>query len=349
MRRLLRCCLPVLGIIAQVTAADDIIQLHNGQRLFGIIDPSASDDEVTAIKTDRGVMRIPKELIDTVDESYETRRKRVSDTDYRGLLALAQYCLQKNDTVHAREVLEIAIKLIDADAECWRLLAELIDVPSDAKGPEKALPYYQSYRKKGGTDKATLARLKQLEDIKNDYDSGKTTTQPESKTPVANEGLEARGWENESQQWSNPLESKIITVDDKGKSNRVLQLTYSAGDKDKAAIKKSVRFSIDENCVLTVFVSNPTDQPIKLALGIKTGNHVFHESPALPVPPGTEWHTLRYNLRGKNFKSESTKWDPSGTVDNLKDVKELQFLIYNKDRGGTLLLDGIDFGAPKEL
>lgn len=347
--RLLRIVTLGGGMILPALSAQDVVVLSNGQRLVGTLNMQAqADDDQIEIQTPAGLLRVRKDLIARVDEGFETRRSRVQDTDATSLHALAKWCIEHGMKDKALELLELADKLPDRDIEALALHARLVD---ELKSPEEALALYLGYRDGGGQDSETLSRLQELLDFKGEGDAGiKPQVAAQNRTPTVTEGLEARGWEVESLQWSNQVNPQIVPIiNPDGSKNQVLQLEFTGGDKDKASVKKSLRQSLEATPMLTVWAQNKSEMPVKLAVAVKTGKYVFHESPALEVPKGGELHALRFNLVGKNFKSEASQWAYTATVTDLNDVKEIQFLIYNGPANGTLVLDEIQFLTPKDM
>jgi len=336
----------LIALSSSGMAGEDVVLLKNGQRIHGTVDPT---QDLTAtfviITTPTGTLRLRSDLIRDTKPSYESQRARVKDDNYAGLLALARWCLTEKMRDRAIELLKLASALPDATPDAIGLLARLTDETS----PEAALPLYRKYKALGGMNAEFLARLQQLDDAialyeKQVRDSANPVEQPT--LPAIADGLEAKAWDAESTQWSNPVAAEVITLAGKDGTNRIVRLTYGPDKekpKDKAVIKKPVRGLVLESPVLRLWAANPTDHPVQLALSVKTGNYVFHESHPITIPPKSDWKELRYDLKNDKFKSEGTKWEYSGGVDNLHDIKELGFLLYNGQTSGVLDLDGIGF------
>ena len=338
----------LLAVALQLPAVEDAVLLKNGQRIAGTVDPQAAkDDGRLAIRTDKGLLRLRVELVDRIEEGYATRRSHVRDDDAAGLVALARWCLGEKDRTHALELLALASKRPDCPLDGLALYAQLIDEDS----PEAALPIYQQYRARGGKDATILARLAELEAaVAAHYGTG-TPANAEAAKPVAvSDGFEARGFAVESPQWSNPAEVKVIAITGDKSTNQVIEIAYAAGDKDKTAVKRPLRgVAVGDHGDLKLYVFNRDQHPVRLAVALKTGNYVYHESRSVSVPVGDDWQEIRFSLRAKDWKSQASNWAHSSEVAELGDIKELQFLIYNGKQGGTLLLDGIDFVAGKDL
>ena len=338
----------LLAVALQLPAVDDAVLLKNGQRIPGTIDPSAAtSDGRLAIRTGKGLVRLRAELVDRIEEGYATRRAQVRDEDAVGLAALARWCLGEKDREHALELLALASKHRDCPVDALGLYAQLIDEDS----PERALLLYQQYRTRGGTDATILARLKELEAAIAAHSGTGTPATTETAKPVAvSDGLESRGFTVESPQWSNPAEVKVISIVGEQSTNQVIEIAYRAGDQDKAAVRRPLRgIAVGENGELKLYVFNRDKHEVRLAVALKTGAYVYHESRSLTVPVSEPWQEIRFAMRAKDWKSLASSWAHSAEVADLEDIKELQFLIYNGKQSGTLLLDGIDFVRAKDL
>jgi len=328
--------------IACCAAAEDLVLLTNGQRLIGTLDSAVEPKPGTvAIRTSSGLLRIRSDLVARVDESYATRRAKVSDTDAEGLVVLAKWCLTKGMKTEALELLSLVMKIAVVPVEARGLYAQLID---ELKGPEAALPLYQFYRAATGSDPAILARLKELEDVDRAARGEANDPVPSAAVPTVPDFMEAKGWNGESLQWSNPVTAKIIPLPtDKG-TNTVVELTFTGGDKDKMAVKRPLAgVTLGENGEVAMFACNRSKAPMRMSLALKTGNYIFHESQTLVLPADAAWHEVRINLHSKDWKCEASKWAYTSEVANLNDLKEMQVLVYNGKADGVLLLDSIDF------
>jgi hypothetical protein len=340
-----------LGLAAGCCAADTVV-LKNGQRIAGFIDPTAdvSPDQV-AINTGSGVLRLPKSAIASEDLSFEARKERLQDNDYAGYIDLALWCRAKGLSNEALELLEHALKQKAGTFPVRALYIRLVD---EIRGPEKALELYRDYRKDGGTDALTLARLQQLEDAIKQYenDSVTVTNTPTTAkiTPTVQGGLETKGWNNEALQWSNPAQPQLITVSTEAGITPALKIDFKGGDKDKATIKRSARLTINQDSTLTFMAQNPTGKPLSLSVAVKTGSkYLFHESPAQTIKPGSDFQTVKIDLRAPNFKSAASNWQNNAPVADINDVKEIQLLIYNGNQDGTLIITGMGFPNRPDL
>lgn len=345
MRRTLLAVLLTGGL----AAAEDVVLLTNGQRLVGIIDTSVEARPGTvAIKTAEGILRVRSDLIARVEESYETRLAKVDRNDARALTDLAWWCHAKGMNSEAVALLRAALTLKDPPIEARGLYAELIDLQGRY---EDALNLLADYRARGGTDPRLLSRLKELEDAKAAFERDQNAPIAQPKAPAVSDGLEARGWDSESTQWSNPVTAKTVTIEGKDGTNNVVEVAFQKGDKDKAAIKRNLRGqNLGDNSEVSLWLFNKEGVSVRLAVALKTGNYVFHESMPVQIPDKEGWHEVRFDLKTATWKAASSNWAHTASVNDLSDLKELQVLIYN-NRGveGTVLLDAIDFTKPKSL
>ena len=165
-----------------------------------------------------------------------------------------------------------------------------------------------------------------------------------------------KGWMAEDPQWSNPITSAIIDLGGKDALKgvrRALSITLSEPEKTskrgKAALKKRLSRDCSETPAVSFRVKNTGEEPLSLALAIKTGDWVFFESQPQQVKAGETWKELRFDLTAKTFKSSATNWSFSTAVDHLDDVKELQLLIYTRDAAGSALISSMNFLGADEL
>jgi tetratricopeptide (TPR) repeat protein len=347
-------CPLLIGLLLAVgglyaAQGQDLLLLDNGQRIAGVIDGQAEvkPDQI-AINTGTGIVRIAKHRLKGEDLGYEARRARVADNDLAGLLSLAKWCRAKGMNQEALNLLEKAVALPGADLPSKALYARLVD---ELKDPKDALELYRAYVKAGGADPQVLDRLAELEKAISDYEARNAdTTAPKSRVNTVNEGLETRGWDVESPQWSNPAQVRLVTLETKDGPNRALQIDFKGGDRDKAAIRKGMSYAIGDNAVLSFWVQNPGDKPVRVAVAVKTGDaYLFYESVPLTVAPGTDFQQLKFDLKGSNFKSAATNWANTGKISELGDVKEAQLLIYNGRADGSLIIYGMGFPSKQDM
>ncbi|HYE05062.1 MAG TPA: hypothetical protein VEL07_06000 [Planctomycetota bacterium] len=352
------------GQSAAAAPSGDIIFLTNGQRLLGAIDERAAarDDKVLVRLADGGQIRIRRDLVKSEERGYESRRKALKDGDFSGAVELARWCLTKDMKAEALELFALALgwqanAAPDAVLTARAAHAALVD---ELNGPEAALALYQGYRDAGGKDAATLARLAELDDAVRQHQAKlKPAANVEGASVAAvtkptgdDRGLESRRWEGESLQYSNPVVAKTVDVDTVEGKNKVLDLTFTAdpqrkgGRIDKAAIRRAMPAPLGERTTLTFWAKNLGKFPLRMSVGIKTGEWVFHESALQTIAAKDEWALLRFDLTASTFKSEATEWNNNGTIQNLDQIKEVQFLVYHGLNDGHLQLDQIQFVAP---
>jgi hypothetical protein len=358
----MRRCLTILLLITfadQACTADTVI-LSNGQRISGTIDPSidAGPDHV-AIKTGNGFIRLPKSAIASEDLGYEARKSKLKNDDLAGHLALAAWCRSKGMMNESLALLDDAVLLNGVPLTARAQHARMVD---ELKSPKEALEWYRRYRKDGGDDPATLARLAQLEKVLAEFEAqtNAVTTAPKKTksdspnipkaTPILQGGMESKGWDNEALQWSNPVQPKIVSLSTEAGITPALQVDFKGGTQEKATIKRTAHLSIGDDSVLTFYVQNPGDKPLSIAIGVKTGSqYLFHESPQQQIKPGKDFQKLRFSFKGASFKSAASSWNYTTHVADLTDVKEIQVLIYNGNDSGSLLISNMGFPAKSDL
>ena len=246
------------------------------------------------------------------------------------------------------------------DLSALALYARLTD---ELVTPEAALPLYRWYRSSGGKDAEPIGRLDQLEALVGRSDDGGGPPPIASRQPVpetdkpnesasGSEGMEIRGWLSESPQWSNPVQNRLTPLIGDNRLagvKQALEVTFGKGGKDKATIKKSVNIDATEDHVLALRVRNQTERPIRVAIALKTGQWVYFESAQQTVKTADGWKELRFDLKGKEFKSQKSDWVNNTAIEGLEDVKEIEVLLYNQDAEGTALISGMRFLSDKEL
>ena len=356
-------------------AADrDLVILDNQQTIAGRLEEDPTSQQHVLIRTATGTLRLRKERVKSTLMGLTGRIAAVKDTDFQGLVNLARWCLGEKHPAEALAALDKAMRLVRADP---RLLKDLtiavmyLRLVAEERGSEAALPLYRWYRQIGGTDPDTLRQLGVWEAIAGTApNSGapavplppSTVSPSKAPTDVASpprerltEGLETKGWQAENEQWSNPISSKLVplsakdTGKDSGDAKRTLEITCGAGGKDKATLRKPVTLSAVEKHILIFRLKNSAEIPIRVAVGIKTGDYTYFESEAQTVKFGEGFKEVRFNLTAKNFKSSASNWAYTGAVENLDDVKELQVLFYNRDAEITAFISGMRLIAEDDL
>jgi hypothetical protein len=154
--------------------------------------------------------------------------------------------------------------------------------------------------------------------------------------------IELREWSSEAPAYTNSVNLQ------QGAEGQPLTITFSAGDKDKAAVRKSLgTLAVPAGAVLVLQVTNPNAFEVPLAIAVKTGKSwTYHESERVMVAPGRKApQQLVFNLAGSTFKSESTQWKNSGAITDLDQAKELQICIYSQKQPGEIIVNAVDIRA----
>jgi hypothetical protein len=155
--------------------------------------------------------------------------------------------------------------------------------------------------------------------------------------------VELREWSSEAAAYTNAVS---LQQGSEGQ-DKPLTISFSAGDKDKAAVRKSLgTLAVPAGGVLVLQVTNPNAYPVPLAIALKTGKSwTYHESERVLVAPGKAPQQLVFHLGGATFKSEASQWKNSGAISDLDQVKELQISIYSQKQAGEIIVNAIDLRA----
>jgi hypothetical protein len=349
------------AVVANPGDADrDVILLDNRQRLMGTLEDDPTSAEHVRVRSPTGVLRLRKSKVVGVELGVTSRIAQLRADDRAGMVALARWCRERGYHVQALELLDRARRLPGFTRADAGLYAQLVD---ELRSPEDAVPLYAWYRSQGGNDPRILERMRELEAAGARFDGAGTapnaavvataaTPAPEA-PPATTQGLELRGWAAENPQYSNKAE--LETVEGGIKAGlpgvrKALKVELPAGgDKDKAAIRLPMNYSVDPaTAVLCLTMVNQGDLPIGVAVAAKTGNWVFHESVQQQVPAGGK-ALLRFDLRDPTFKTQASGWVHNSAVVGIDDLKELQLMIFNRDRAATVLISGMRFSGDQEL
>jgi len=359
----------------------DILTLTNQQSIFGTI--LEGDDPATVdINTGSGVVRIPKSLVVWPPfYGLVSQRKRLDRDGLAELVSFSKWCDARDHKADALAALDRAVGMPGIDADAIGLHARLVDESSDPnRGPPVALPMYRAYKAAGGADPDLLARLSQLETVLADHNAALAAMnlQPldiTSQTPTvvaevqqpqvdtSKSGIEAKGapFQSEELQWSLPVEVQVTTLAPVDGGTRVLSVVSSGvvasppadGKRppEKVAIKKSLTYAIDDtNSNLSFQIRNLGTHTMMVAVALKTGDRwTFYESLKQQVTPSPDFKTLNVDFKAHTFKCEASKWQNTGTIVDLDQVKELQLLIYNVGQPVDLAIQGMQLGKAPEL
>lgn len=152
----------------------------------------------------------------------------------------------------------------------------------------------------------------------------------------------------ELREWSSEAPAYTNAVSLKQGEGQPLSISFSAGDKDKAAVRKSLgTLAVPAGAVLVLQVTNPNTFAVPLAIAFKTGKGwTYHESERVMVAAGGKApQQLVINLAGSTFKSEASQWKNSGAISDLDQAKELQICIYSQKQAGEIVVNAVDIRA----
>ncbi len=154
--------------------------------------------------------------------------------------------------------------------------------------------------------------------------------------------IELREWSSEAPAYTNAVSLQ------QGAEGQPLTVSFSAGDKDKAAVRKALgTLAVPAGAVLVLQVANPNAFAVPLAIAFKTGKGwTYHESERVMVAPGGKTpQQLVINLGSSTFKSEASQWKNSGAISDLDQAKELQLCIYSQKQPGEIIVTAVDIRA----
>lgn len=339
----------------------DLVILVNEQRFFGTVLSDQPDPDWVAINTGSGVLRIQRDRVARVEYGLTARMGRVKPDDLGGLIDLAYWCRANARNPQALELLTKAVALPGCDLKTRGLYAQLVD---EQEGADKALPLYIAYRNAGGTDPEIIKRLDELAAARSAWedqmralglDPGASAAagapMAAATSSAVEEGYEKYKWTPDSLDWSSPATSSLITLVTPEGPRRVLQVDVephpSKPTVDKAAIVLRQPLTLRAGTKLTMLVANRGTADIRLGIAVKTGPEwTYFESKPQVVPAtksGQEFTQFVFDLGAGDFKAQATGWAHSAKITNLEQVRELQIMLHNGTKSGSVWIAGIAF------
>jgi hypothetical protein len=156
--------------------------------------------------------------------------------------------------------------------------------------------------------------------------------------------IELREWSSEAPAYTNMVSLQQGTEG----QDKPLTISFSTGEKDKAAVRKSLgTLAVPAGGVMVLQVTNPNSFAVPLAIAVKTGKTwTYHESERMTVAPGGKGpQQLVIDLAGSTFKSEASQWKNNSAISDLDQVKELQICIYSQKQPGEIIVNAVDIRA----
>ena len=135
--------------------------------------------------------------------------------------------------------------------------------------------------------------------------------------------------------WGNPAAAETVKRND----DACLKLTVKAGDKEKAALLKSLPMDISSRGAITIDVHNGAEAPVGLAIAITTDE--WYESPLTSLKPGDN-KAVRFDLKAKTFKAKSTDWKFGAAIKTPEQPKWICILLYT-NKAGVFHIDNLQF------
>ncbi len=339
----------------------DIVILTNEQRFLGTVLSNQPDPAWVAINTGSGVLRIARDRVARVEYGLTARMGRVKGDDLAALVDLAYWCRANARNPQALELLTKAVALPGCELKTRGLYAQLVD---EQEGADKALPLYIAYRNAGGTDAELLARLAELEAARSAWEeqmralgldpgasSAAGAPMAAATSSAVEEGYEKYKWDPDSPEWSSPAKPTLVTLVTPEGPRRVMQVDVephpSKPSVDKAAIVLRRPLALRSGAKLTMLVANRGTNDLRLGIAVKSGAEwTYFESKAQPVAAtksGQEFSLFSFDLGAADFKAQSSGWAYSARISNLEQVRELQILLHNGSKSGSVWIAGIAF------
>lgn len=339
----------------------DTVILVNEQRFQGTVLSAQPDPDWVVINTGTGTLRLPRDRVRRVEFGLTARMGRVRPDDLAGLIDLARWCRANARNPQALTLLAKAVAVPGCDLETRGLYAQLVD---ELDGADKALPLYIAYRNAGGKDPGILARLAELEAARGAWEEQmralglNPAASDEAGQPVAaataspvEEGYEKYKWDADALDWSSPAKPALVTLVTPEGPRRVMQIDVephpTKPEIDKAAVVMRRPLNLRQGAKLTMLAANRGHEDLRVGIAVKTGGEwTYYESKPLVVPAtqsGQEFSQLAFDLGAAEYKAQSTNWAYSARIAGLEQVRELQILIHNGRREGSLWIAGIAF------
>jgi hypothetical protein len=351
---------PRTGPAPQAIEHDTVI-LTNEQQFLGTVLSDQPDPAWVAINTGSGVLRLARDRVARVEYGLTARMGKVKADDLAALVDLAMWCRANARNPQALELLTKAVALAGCDLKTRGLYAQLVD---EQEGADKALPLYIAYRNAGGTEPEIIARLGELETARTAWeeqmralglDPGATAAagapMAAATSSAVEEGYEKYKWDSDSLDWSSPAKPTLVTLVTPEGPRRVMQVDVEAHPSkpnvDKAAIVLRRPLALRSGAKLTMLVANRGTADLRLGIAVKSGaDWTYYESKpqnVVATQSGQEFTQLSFDLGASDFKAQSTGWAHSARIAHLEQVRELQILLHNGSKSGSVWIAGIAF------
>ena len=338
--------LPSLCLALLAGAEPDAVVLAHGQELAGVILSGPEETGPVRIKTQSGILSLPKELVKEVRRGLTSRLAALKADDVNGHAVLGLWCDSQGFKDEALRLLRRAYDLGSKNVQGVGTLGRLLDEVE--KNCEEALKFYKEYRDTlQGKDPALLARLAEIESSEASFIAAKEQAMERIKNLQEQEGLEKEFWQGDNKNYSNQIERELRPLDPKALvSNQVLDVKLLATGKDKAVIRARYEFDGSAGPSFVFFVTAP-NLKIPVSLAVKTGDlWDYYESKALPLVGSNEPQRIQFDLKAKDWKSKNSGWTHNGSIGNAANIREIQIQFHNGRQEAHVLIDGIGFLPP---
>jgi hypothetical protein len=148
------------------------------------------------------------------------------------------------------------------------------------------------------------------------------------------------GWKAGPPEHGNPATVRTLAEGD-GAGAHALEVSFTGGAKDKAVIAHPLaKEDLAAHPGLAFTVANAGDQPVQVAIALKTGKGwLYHESRVSLIPARTAAPVaLSYDLEDAVYRTLATKWQPTSAIADLGELKEIQVVILNGSRAGAVTI-----------
>jgi hypothetical protein len=146
-------------------------------------------------------------------------------------------------------------------------------------------------------------------------------------------GMEVCQWSIEP--WSNSGSIDKQTAN----GQKLLQVLYTAGPKDKAAFKHLTCFGINPKGKVRLHVYTAEEKPPQVAIALSTtAAYKWHESKWRDLKKG--WNALEFEVGANDWKTEASNWKFTVPVAPASDVRAVDLVVFNGEKTGVLYVQG---------
>ncbi len=146
-------------------------------------------------------------------------------------------------------------------------------------------------------------------------------------------GMEVGQWSIEA--WSNTGAVEVHSSN----GQKVLQVIYTGGAKDKSAFKHLTSFGLKPNGTIRLHVYCAEEKLPQIAIAVlTTAAFKWHESKTIDLKKG--WNALEFNVSATEWKTEKSGWKNTVSIEPLNEIRGMDLIIMNGDKSGVLFVQG---------